>query len=185
MSRVFFLFTENPFLRLALHFSTLSHLKHTKQTHNIRVPTLRSEGGLKRSCSCVSTDTYWLCTQKSDSGEIKRKSKPVSVRTGCFQHHIPQHQLAGYAATGSYWSADWGWSGPAGGNKHTSSPELYEIRWRATLCRRLSYRSSPVPGPRHALAAISYLRLQFPQLGSRTVDASPGHIGKPICVALL
>lgn len=128
---------------------------------------------------CVSAD----CAQKSDSGEIKRKSKPVSVRTGCFQHRIPQHQLAGCAATGSYWSSDWGWSGPAGGSKHTSSPGLYEIRWRATLCLRLSYRSSPVPGLWRALAAISYLRIQFPEFGSRTVDGSPGHIGK-VSVAL-
>lgn len=147
-----FLLHREAFLRLLLHFIALSHLQHTKQTYNIRVPTLRRERALFMR---VCIDVHCLCTQKSDSGEIKRKSKPVRVRTGCFQHRIPQHQLAGCAATGSYWS----WSGPAGGSKHTSSPGLYEIRWRVTVCHRLNYRSWPVPGPWHASAAISYLRL--------------------------
>lgn len=147
-----FLLHREAFLRLIPHFNALSHLEHTKQTYNIRVPTLQRERGL---CMWVRTGVHCPCAQKSDSGEIKRKSKPARVRTGCFQHRIPQHQLAGCAATGSYWS----WSGPAGGSKHTSSPGLYEIRWRVTLCRRLNYRSPPVSGPWQALAAVSYLRL--------------------------
>lgn len=177
------LYREPFFLWLVRHFIALSHLKHTKQPiiSGFRLcGVCVCVGGLQRELfMCVSSD----CAQKSDSGEIKRKSKAVSVRTGCFQHRIPQHQLAGCAATGSYWSSDWGWSGPAGGSKHTSSPGLYEIRWRATLCLHLSYRSSPVPGLWRALAAISYLRIQFPEFGSRTVDGSPGHIGK-VSVAL-
>lgn len=105
---------------------------------------------------CARIDARPLRTQKSDSGEIKRKSKPARVRTGCFQHRGPQHQLAGCAAAGSSWS----WSGPAGGSKHTSSPGLYEIRRRATMCRHgTSYTSSPVPGLQHTWATISYLRL--------------------------
>lgn len=147
-----FLIHREAFLRLVLHFIALSHLKLTKQTDNIRVQSLWTELGLFLR---VCIDVRRRCTQKSDSGEMKRKSKPVRVRTGCFQHRIPQHQLVGCAATGSYWS----WSGPAGGSKHTSSPGLYEIRWRVTLDCRLNDRSSPVLGPRHASAAISYLRL--------------------------
>lgn len=135
-----FLLHREAFLRLVLHFIALSHLEHSKQTYNIRVPALRRKRGL---FMWLCIDVHCLCTQKSDSREIKRKSKAVRVRTGCFQHHIPQHQLAVCAATGSFWS----WSGPAGGSKHTSSRGIYEIRCRVTLCRRLNYWSLPVPGP--------------------------------------
>ena len=173
----FLLLHREAFLRLGLRFMALSHLEVTKQTYNIRVPTLQREPGL---FMWVCIDVHCLRKQESDSGEIRRKSKPVRVRTGCFQHRIPQHQLAGCATTGSYRS----WSGPAGGSKHTSSLGFYEIRWRLRLYHHLNYRRSPVPGAWHALAAISYLRLSFPQLGSRTVDGSPGRIGKPASVAL-
>lgn len=93
-----FLLHREAFLRLVLHFIALSHLQHAKQTYNIRVLTLRKERGL---FMWVCIDVHCLCTQKSDSGEIKRKSKPVRVRTGCLQHRIPQHQLAGCASTGA------------------------------------------------------------------------------------
>lgn len=41
------------FLWLLLHFITLSHLEHTKQTYNIRVRTLWREHSPKWSCSCM------------------------------------------------------------------------------------------------------------------------------------
>lgn len=41
-----FLLHREAFLRLLLHFIALSHLQRTKQTYNIRVPTLRRERAL-------------------------------------------------------------------------------------------------------------------------------------------
>lgn len=82
-----------------------------------------------------------MCGYVVGAEGIKRKSNPVDVRTGRFQHCVPQHQLAACAVTGSCS----GCGGPAERGKHTSSPGLTEISRRATMCHCWNHRSLPVP----------------------------------------
>lgn len=88
---------STPRARLHLFIAQRAHTKHT---YNIRFHLCRR----RRQCrpkvgwSRVYV-SYHMC--KCESGEIKRKSMPVDVRTGRFQRRVPRHQLAGCAVSGS------------------------------------------------------------------------------------
>lgn len=96
---------RDSFLHLAPDFISLLHSEHTHNTPIISGSTSADGGGSvsqkqgEAVCTCVTTCIS--CMYECESGEIKRKSKPVDVRTGRFQRHVPQHQLAGCAVTGS------------------------------------------------------------------------------------
>lgn len=80
---------REPFLHLAPHFISLLHTP-------IISGSTSAEGG-----GSVSQRERGTLRYKCEKGEIKRKSKPADVRTGCFQRCVPQHQLACCAVTGS------------------------------------------------------------------------------------
>lgn len=90
--------------RTPLHLF-IAQRAHT--TYNIRFHLWRGWGGGERQPRseeklCVHVlHMHRPSMRKPEGVEIKRKSKPVDVRTGCFQRCVPQHQLAGCAVTGS------------------------------------------------------------------------------------
>lgn len=90
---------REPFLHLAPHFISLLHGERTQNTPIISASTSGEGGGSTKVKLCGSI--HLLLSNTCMRGEIKRKSKPVDVRTGRFQRAIPQHQLAGCAVTGS------------------------------------------------------------------------------------
>ena len=87
---------REPFLHLAPHFISLLHSGRTQNTPIISGSTSAEGGGSVSEAVCTHvTHMLQLCRYKCESREIRRKSKPVDVRTGCFQRCVPQHQLAG------------------------------------------------------------------------------------------
>ena len=97
---------REPFLHVAPHFISLLHSEHTQPIISGSTSGEGGRGGERQPRSeeklCVHVlHMHRPPMRKSQSVEIKRKSKPVDVRTGCFQRCVPQHQLAGCAVTGS------------------------------------------------------------------------------------